>query len=107
MTRFTPSGTSYLCSVPASRGQLGGLKKILRKVGPIAAGAAAVAAGQPQLAVAAGSAVSSATKKKKKAPELVEAPLPAPALLPADRNVLLIGGSVLATLLVSRLLLRK
>lgn len=86
--------------------QMGGLKKVLRKAaGPILA-AGAVAAGQPQLAVAAYSAGSAATKKKAKVAAPVE-PLPAASwwdLLPAgDRNALLIGGAVVGTLLLSKL----
>lgn len=86
--------------------QLGGLKKVLRKIaGPVAA-VAAVASGNPQLAVPAYSAASAATAKKKKLAPPVE-PLPAPSFLetlsPGDRTVLTIGGAVVGTLLLARL----
>lgn len=88
--------------------QMGGLKKILRKAaGPVLA-AGAVAAGQPQLAVAAYNAGNAATRKKRKVEAPAE-PIPAPAswfdtLTTGDRNALMIGGAVVGTLLLSRLL---
>ncbi len=92
---------------------LAGLKKVFRKIaGPVAA-AAAIAAGQPQLAVAAYSVGKSATAKKPKyvAPP-VEIPPPQSAglfssLPQADRNALLIGGTAVATLLAAKLLLKR
>jgi hypothetical protein len=103
MTRFYPPSV-----VPYARpAEMGGLKKILRKIAPVIGAGAAIAAGQPQLAVAAASGASSLTKKKKKG--VVEAPvvIPQPAgfldnMLPADRNALLIGGAVVGTLLVAK-----
>lgn len=87
--------------------QMGGLKKILRKAaGPVLA-AGAVAAGQPQLAVAAYNAGNAATKKKRKAVEAPAEPVPASwfdTLTTGDRNALMIGGAVVGTLLLSRLL---
>lgn len=99
--------TGYL---PGGGEGMAGLKKVLRKVGPVVAGAAAIAAGQPQLAVAAGSAVSAATKKKAKAPAYVEPPAPQVFLgnlAPADRNALMIGGAVVGTLVLSKLLFSR
>jgi hypothetical protein len=89
---------------------MGGLKKVLRKVGPLVAAGAAIAAGQPQLAVAAAGTVSAATKKKPKIQPPVEAIAPAGILgdLPqADRNFLLIGGAVVGTLLLTKLIGRR
>lgn len=90
--------------VPSS--QLGGLKKVLRKIaGPVAA-IAAVASGNPQLAVPAYSAASAATAKKKKTAVAVIDPAPPvtpglfSTLTTADRNALLIGGGVLAAILL-------
>lgn len=89
--------------------QMGGLKKLFRKVGPLAAAAAAVAVGQPELAVTAAQVTKQAAGKGK-APALVEPPvqdLP-PAgfwanLAPADRQVLTIGGALLGGLVLARL----
>ncbi len=92
--------------------EMAGLKKVFRKIaGPVAA-AAAIATGNPQLAVAAYSAGSAATKKKPKYVDLAPpVEIPPPGLfsnLPqADRNALLIGGTAVATLLAAKLILRK
>ena len=91
--------------------QMGGLKKVLRKVAGPALAVAAVASGNPQLAVPAYQAGSSAAGKKKKKSAAVAPPVepnqPAGWLdtLPnGDRNALLIGGAVVGTLVLSKLL---
>lgn len=104
VARFTPPPRA------TSPAQLGGLKKVLRKAaGPVLA-VAAVASGNPQLALPAYQAGSAATKKKPKVQAPVQ-PVEPPGLLdnlaPADRQVLLIGGAVVGTLLVSKLLLGR
>lgn len=89
-----------------------GLKKILRKVLPIAAGAAAVATGNPALAVAAYSATSAATAKKAKAPPVIAppvAPIVQPGglldnLSPTDRNVVLVGGGIIGALVLAKIM---
>ena len=94
--------------MPREAVQMAGLKKVLRKVaGPVLA-VAAVAAGQPQLAIPAFQAGKAATAKKPKIVEAPVEPVPPPTfwdtLTTADRNALMIGGAVVGTLLVSKLL---
>jgi hypothetical protein len=94
--------------MPRQAAQMGGLKKILRKAaGPILA-VAAVASGNPQLAVPAFQAGKSAAGKKKAKLEAPVEPLPAPGwfdtLTTGDRNALMIGGAVVGTLLLSKVL---
>ena len=90
--------------------RFGGLKKVLRKVGPLVATAGAIAVGQPQLAVPLSQGISSATKKKRRA---VEPPIETPppglfaSLTQSDRNAVMIGGAVVGTLVLSQLLLRR
>lgn len=92
-------------------GQLGGLKKVLRKVLPVAAGAAAVATGNPALAIpAAGAAKSVVGKKKVEPPAPPIEPQPAGIfgnLVPADQNALVIGGVLLGGLLLAKSLFRR
>lgn len=88
--------------------EMGGLKKVLRKVaGPVLA-VAAVASGNPQLAVPAYQAgTAAAGKKKAKVAAPVEIAQPAGFLdtMPAgDRNALLIGGAVVGALLLAKLM---
>lgn len=90
--------------------QLGGLKKVLRKAAAPVAAAAAVLTGNPELAVAAYQGTKSITRGKS---QPVEPPAPAvpvsflDRLAPADRNVLLIGGTVIGTLILARLVGRR
>ena len=102
--RYAPPGRSS-AAYPV---QLGGLKKLLRKAAGPALAVAAVASGQPQLAVPAFQAGKAATKKKAKGIEAPVEPIQPVGffdqLVPADRNALVIGGTIVGTLLVSKLL---
>lgn len=95
---------------PEGAADLAGLKKILRKVAPFAAAAAAVATGQPQLAIPAATAAKAATAKKAKYVEPPAPPVPTgflDNLVPGDRNALMIGGAVLGTLVLAKVMFRK
>lgn len=89
--------------------QLGGLKKVLRKVAPFAASAVAIVAGQPHLAVAAHQGTKAAVKKKA---QPIEPPAPPieptgnlfSQLIPGDQNALAIGGTVLGGLVLAKIL---
>lgn len=84
------------------------------KAGPTIAAVAAVAAGQPELAIPASQAAAATIKKPSPPPPVVAPPvaLPAPAsggflaayqsLTPADKEVVVIGGGVLALVALIR-----
>lgn len=108
--RVYPSSRRKPSAHPRARyGQegFGGLKKILRKIAPVAVGAAAVASGNPQLAIPAATATSSVTKKKAKVAPPAP-PVSDPGFLanlgPADRNALLIGGGLVGALVLMKMI---
>lgn len=83
-----------------------------RSAGPTIAAVAAVASGNPELAIPASQAAAATIKPKKPAAPPVPIAPPAPAVLPgfwanlapADQHVILYGGTAIGTLLAARLL---